>query len=276
MQTPTGALTTYAGSSIQAGGANVSLEARNAVTLGGTVTTSGFGTIDVDSTNSTTQMVGATSVLNAGSGSVSLTAQGDVTPTNLIAGSATIESRAGNILGDANPSTDIQATTLTLKATGTTGQIGTSGSRIDTDAGTLIATASNGVFVSDAGDITLGDINGGSGEVGVAAAAASQWGRTSSCNPRGRSRSMRGPSGSITMANTAGITANAGALITLDAHDVAVTNIQNLSGTVTITTTGGDIEDVASGPPIRASTLNLNAQGGNIRPWATSTSMSTI
>lgn len=270
VRSDTGSLTTDAGSSVQSGTGSVNLSAASAVWLGGTVTAQGAADITVTSDNSTIAMQAGGSAIIADNGTITLDARGNVTPTSIHAdpgGAAKVWSRNGSIVSDSSTGTYVEAGTVTLIAdNGTTGSIGATGTgnAVDTNAGTLIATASNGAFVNELNDVTLDNVDSGSGNVSITAGGGIGVGANKLVQSDAGIALKAGSSGSLIMATGSGITANTGGTIDLSAHDATVTNVRSVTGTVNITTAGGNIEDVAGGQRIVANRLNLNAQGGAI------------
>ncbi|MEJ0035889.1 MAG: filamentous hemagglutinin N-terminal domain-containing protein [Gammaproteobacteria bacterium] len=260
-----GLLTMDAGSLVNAGNAGITLQARNAVSLSGTVIANN-APVQVTSTNDTITMLGGASSISAGNGTVTLSASGDVTPTNIqTSGSASITSTAGDIVDDPNANTFVRAGTLTLSANGNGHSIGSSPGHIDTNADTLIATAKSGVYITEEDALTLDNVNAGGGEIAVTASGAIAVGANKLVQTINAPITLtaNGAGHGITMASGSSITAGNGAVTLTGSGNVLLGDVRT-TGNATITSSLGNIVENAPGTQVQANGLTLSAVNGAI------------
>ena len=118
-----------------------------------------------------TSLSGTLSASASGGGGIFIAETGAMNLSTLIAGVGDVELSAG---GDITSSTVLQGNNISISATGTNSAIGSTGAgTIQLNAaGTVSANANDGtggIFLSQQGDLVLGDVNSGTGDVELTA-----------------------------------------------------------------------------------------------------------
>ena len=144
------------GSSVTVGGV-VSLLAHGNIQQTSGFTLNGSSSVDVESSTGTITMADGASATAATQ--LRYRAPGNITVGQLSASALRI-STEGSILDGGNAVVDLIAQSAQLTAGGAIGQPqGTALGRLNTDIGTLAATAGSGIYILDAGTLTLGSVS---------------------------------------------------------------------------------------------------------------------
>jgi filamentous hemagglutinin family protein len=182
------------------------------------------------------------SLIDAGSGDVSLTAAEDIRVTSITTtGTVSLTSSDGAIVDDGDNATQITATSVTLSAA----EIGSVAGRIGTNTTTLNATATNGgIYITEADDLTLsasatgGDVDVQTVDGDLSVNAASGTAVRLSAGGANNSLALNGivnaGAGDVTL--TAGSAANRGA-ITANPTSNIIAGLLDVTGS-SIGTTG--------------------------------------